>query len=248
MGKFLETWTPANCTQLRGLQQNQSVPASWAWQDQSSAGCSPPPHTISLVPGSYRWAVPTQPSLEMLKLRRPWRKPCQEQAAGAASGRQEQQWRKDTKLQIWRVTPKQGSESRTALGFTGPGASTTPVVTYRSQPGPTLHLRSSKYLTGDSVCLAQPHCWHLSLPSGWTLFPSYPGWWCCTEPFPFCFKVYAPFSYVLTVFLQCPLSQVAQPSRPFARSGGSVVWWILWFGFVALLCFFKNTMLLVIIT
>lgn len=101
MGKFLETWTPANCTQLRGLQQNQSVPASWAWQDQSSAGCSPPPHTISLVPGSYRWAVPTQPSLEMLKLRRPWRKPCQEQAAGAASGRQEQQWRKDTKLQIF---------------------------------------------------------------------------------------------------------------------------------------------------
>lgn len=105
------------------------------------------------------------------------------------------------------------------LWLTGPGPSTTLAVTYRSQPGPTLHLRSSKYLTGDSVCLAQSRCWDLSIYSGWTLFPRCPGWWCWTEPFPFCFKVCIPFSYVLTVFLQCLLSQVAQPSTPLVRRG-----------------------------
>lgn len=139
--------------------------------------------------------------------------------------------------------------------FSGLGpTSTTLAVTYRSQPGPTLHLRSSNCLTGDSVCPAQPHWWDLSIPSGWTLSPSCPGWWCCTEPLSFCFQVYTPFSYILTVFLQCPLSQVAQPGVPLARSGVFVVWWILLFAFAALLCFclvfffLKNNMLLVSIT
>lgn len=83
--------------------------------------------------------------------------------AGAASGRQEQQRGMGTKVQIWRVMPEQGHRNGAAACCTGLGPSTTLVVPYRPQPGPTLHLRSSKYQTGDSVWLAQPHWWDTSV-------------------------------------------------------------------------------------
>lgn len=109
MGKFLETWTPANCTRVRGAAAESPCPSLGLDKIRAVQAAPPAPHTVPLVPGLHRWAVPTQPSAEMLKFRCPWRKPCQEQAAGAAPGRQEQQWKKDTKLQIWRATPpKQG--------------------------------------------------------------------------------------------------------------------------------------------
>lgn len=162
--------------------------------------------------------------------------------AGAASGRQEQQRGMGTKVQIWRVMPEQGHRNGAAACCTGLGPSTTLVVPYRPQPGPTLHLRSSKYQTGDSVWLAQPHWWDTSVfllaghfspvvlagGAALSLSPS------ASQP-----------TLFSLMSLQCPLSQAAQPSTPFARTGVLVVWWILLFVFVALLCFLRVTCFLV---